>query len=209
MPEIEEIDETADDVPDLEEIEDFPDLQVGDAPDASAAVSAATMPAPIQNRNEKKARRAMLKLGMKQVPGILRVTVKKSKNVLFAINKPDVYKSNVGADTYVIFGEAKSEDSGATARQQAAINQLNNKAAAQQDAASASAATPAMPDMEEAAAASDDAAGAEEEVVDETGLESKDIELVMSQAGCNRAKAVKALKDNDGDLVNSIMSLTK
>ena len=152
----------------------------------------------------------MLKLGMKQVPGILRVTVKKSKNVLFAINKPDVYKSNVGGDTYVIFGEAKSEDSGATARQQAAINQLNNKAAAQQDAASASASTPAMPEMEEAAPASDDAAAAaEEEVVDETGLDSKDIELVMSQAGCNRAKAVKALKDNEGDLVNSIMSLTK
>jgi len=39
-------------------------------------------------------------------------------------------------------------------------------------------------------------------------LEDKDIELVMTQAGCSRAKAVKALKENDGDLVNSIMSLT-
>ena len=48
-----------------------------------------------------------------------------------------------------------------------------------------------------------------EEEVDETGVEAKDIELVMSQAGCTRAKAVKALKENDGDLVNSIMSLTK
>ena len=48
-----------------------------------------------------------------------------------------------------------------------------------------------------------------EEEVDESGVEAKDIELVMSQAGCSRAKAVKALKENDGDLVNSIMSLTK
>ena len=48
----------------------------------------------------------------------------------------------------------------------------------------------------------------EEGFIDETGLESKDIELVMSQAGCTRAKAVKALQENDGDLVNSIMSLT-
>jgi NACalpha-BTF3-like transcription factor len=31
----------------------------------------------------------------------------------------------------------------------------------------------------------------------------------MSQAGCSRAAAVAALKENDGDLVNSIMSLTK
>ena len=35
----------------------------------------------------------------------------------------------------------------------------------------------------------------------------KDIALVMSQAGCSRAAAIKALRDNDGDLVNSIMSL--
>jgi nascent polypeptide-associated complex subunit alpha len=48
----------------------------------------------------------------------------------------------------------------------------------------------------------------EEEELDETGVEAKDIELVMSQAGCSRAKAVKALKENDNDLVNSIMSLT-
>merc|ERR1711862_897258 len=48
----------------------------------------------------------------------------------------------------------------------------------------------------------------EDEVLDETGVEPKDVELVMSQAACSRAKAVKALKENDGDLVNSIMSLT-
>lgn len=47
-----------------------------------------------------------------------------------------------------------------------------------------------------------------DEVVDESGVEAKDIELVMSQASCSRSKAVNALKDNDGDLVNAIMSLT-
>jgi nascent polypeptide-associated complex subunit alpha len=47
-----------------------------------------------------------------------------------------------------------------------------------------------------------------EEEVDETGVEPKDIDLVMSQAGCSRVKAVKALKENGGDLVNAIMSLT-
>lgn len=47
-----------------------------------------------------------------------------------------------------------------------------------------------------------------EESVDDEGVEPKDIELVMSQAGCSKAKAVKALKENDNDLVNAIMSLT-
>jgi hypothetical protein len=34
-----------------------------------------------QSRSEKKSRKAMQKLGMKPVPGIIRCTVKKSKNV--------------------------------------------------------------------------------------------------------------------------------
>ena len=135
----------------------------------------------------------MQKLGMRPVPGVLRVTVKKSKNVLFVINKPDVFKSPT-ADTYVVFGEAKSEDL-SSASQAAAAKQFRQP---QEMAAAAAASTPAMPSVDEA-----------EEEVDETGIEPKDIELVMSQAGCSRAKAVKALKENDGDLVNSIMSLTK
>jgi nascent polypeptide-associated complex subunit alpha len=147
-----------------------------------------------QNRNEKKSRKAMQKLGMRPVPGVLRVTVKKSKNVLFVINKPDVFKSPT-ADTYVVFGEAKSEDL-SSASQAAAAKQFRQP---QPELAAAAAAAPAVP------------ASAEEpeEEVDESGVEAKDIELVMSQAGCSRAKAVKALKENDGDLVNSIMSLTK
>lgn len=41
--------------------------------------------------------------------------------------------------------------------------------------------------------------------VDESGVEAKDIELVMSQANVSRAKAVKALKSNQNDIVNAIM----
>ena len=46
------------------------------------------------------------------------------------------------------------------------------------------------------------------EEVDDTGLEAKDIELVMAQASVSRKKAVKALKENDNDIVNSIMALS-
>merc|ERR1711945_82895 len=62
-----------------------------------------------QSRSEKKARKAMSKLGLKQVVGVSRVTIRKSKNILFVINKPDVYK-NPASDTYIVFGEAKIED---------------------------------------------------------------------------------------------------
>lgn len=46
------------------------------------------------------------------------------------------------------------------------------------------------------------------EEVDASGLEDKDIELVMTQASVSRNKAVKALKENDNDIVNSIMALS-
>eukprot|EP01035_Chromulina_nebulosa_P052437 gene52437-71511_t len=70
-------------------------------------------------RGEKKARKAILKLGLKQVPDVVRVTMKKSKNIMFVVSKPDVFKSPT-ADTYIIFGEAKIED---LAAKQAALNQ--------------------------------------------------------------------------------------
>ncbi|URE07995.1 nascent polypeptide-associated complex [Musa troglodytarum] len=86
----------------------------------------------------------MLKLGMKPIPGVSRVTVKKSKNTQAAeqFKAPDL--------SHVI---SKPE-------------------------------TSAM------------------------GVEPKDIELVMTQAGVSRSKAVKALKAADGDIVTAIMELT-
>lgn len=41
--------------------------------------------------------------------------------------------------------------------------------------------------------------------VDDAGLELRDIELVMAQANVSRAKAVRALRDNQSDIVNAIM----
>lgn len=39
--------------------------------------------------------------------------------------------------------------------------------------------------------------------VDETGVDPKDIDLVMQQVNCSRAKAVRALRDSGGDLINA------
>lgn len=38
--------------------------------------------------------------------------------------------------------------------------------------------------------------------MDETGLDENDINLVVQQAGVTRGKAVKALRRNEGDIVN-------
>lgn len=49
---------------------------------------------------------AMSKLGLKPVHGVTRITIRKSKSILFVINRPDVFKSPA-SDIYIVFGEAK------------------------------------------------------------------------------------------------------
>jgi nascent polypeptide-associated complex subunit alpha len=83
----------------------------------------------IQSRSERKARKALLSLGLKRVNNITRVTLRRPKNVrfgpsgclvgpklmgfgfavfqvLFVLASPDVYKSS-NSDCYIVFGEAK------------------------------------------------------------------------------------------------------
>ncbi|KAG6475972.1 hypothetical protein ZIOFF_065206 [Zingiber officinale] len=145
-----------------------------------------------QSRSEKKSRKAMLKLGMKPITGISRVSIKRAKNILFVISKPDVFKSP-NSETYVIFGEAKIED---------LSSQLQSQAAQQFRMPDASR---VLPKLDESASA---VADEDEEDIDDTGVEPRDIELVMTQAGVSKGKAVKALKVHDGDIVAAIMELT-
>ncbi|KAF8052647.1 hypothetical protein N665_1523s0003 [Sinapis alba] len=151
-----------------------------------------------QSRSEKKSRKAMLKLGMKPITGVSRVTIKKSKNILFVISKPDVFKSPA-SDTYVIFGEAKIDD---------LSSQLQTQAAEQFKAPDRSSNVVSGGEKSSSAAASGAADQDEDEEVDEEGVEPKDIELVMTQAGVSKPRAVKALKAADGDIVSAIMELT-
>ncbi|XP_031497423.1 nascent polypeptide-associated complex subunit alpha-like protein 1 isoform X2 [Nymphaea colorata] len=144
-----------------------------------------------QSRSEKKSRKAMLKLGMKPVTGVSRVTIKRTKNILFVISKPDTFRSPT-SDTYIIFGEAKIED---------LSSQLQTQAAQQFRVPDISSVI-TKPEMSPGAEAD------EEEDVDETGVEPRDIDLVMTQAGVSRGKAVNALKTANGDIVTAIMELT-
>lgn len=158
-----------------------------------------------QSRGEKKARKIMSKLGLKLVTGVHRVAIRKSKNILFVINKPDVYKSPA-SDTYIIFGEAKIEDLGQKAQLAAAEKFKNPEGGA---VAGVSGEGPSgSGGTTDAAVAPPSTSQEEEGEVDETGVEAKDIELVISQTGVTRSKAVRALKNNANDIVNAILELT-
>ena len=62
------------------------------------------------NRGEKKCRKTLLKLGMKQLTGITRVSLKKRDGLIFVINDPEVLKSASTESSFAIFGELKLED---------------------------------------------------------------------------------------------------
>merc|ERR1712169_99831 len=83
-----------------------------DSEPEAAGEGEATIPAgsavAVHSRNEKKARKAIGKLGLKHVPGITRVTLRRPKGVLFVISNPDVHRSPTSS--WIIFGEAKIED---------------------------------------------------------------------------------------------------
>lgn len=179
-----------DDKDDEDDDEDDDDEDDDDKEDALAGADGSK-----QSRSEKKSRKAMLKLGLKPVTGVSRVTIKRTKNILFFISKPDVFKSP-NSETYIIFGEAKIEDLSSQLQTQAAqqfrMPDMGSVMAKQDQGASASGAIP-----EE-----------EEEEIDETGVEPHDIDLVMTQAGVSKSKAVKALKTHNGDIVGAIMELT-
>jgi len=221
-----------DEIPPLDEVEEVPALE--SVTGGAGAVEEEKKGK--QSRSEKKSRKAMQKLGMKAVPGIERVTVKKSKNILFVISKPDVFKSP-GSDTYIIFGEAKIEDISTSALSKKAAQVLGNEGAPSSaqipsSISSSSTAATALP-SESSSSSSTSTEGAaaavaavaekkpegaapsaekeeekDDEVVDETGLEAKDIDLVLSQTNQSRAKVVKAIRKHQGDIVNAIMELT-
>ncbi|KAG5676984.1 hypothetical protein PVAND_006775 [Polypedilum vanderplanki] len=186
-----------DDVSDTESEESIPELedatneaQLGTG--GSTGLQSDMVSKAKQSRGEKKARKIMSKLGLKPVTGVTRVTIRKSKNILFVINNPDVYK-NPHSDTYIIFGEAKIED----------LSQQTQVAAAEKFKAPETVPTDTTSANVVAPIAEED-----EEEVDDTGVDEKDIDLVVSQANVPRAKAIRALKNNNNDIVNAIMELT-
>jgi nascent polypeptide-associated complex subunit alpha len=150
------------------------------------------------SRNEKKARKAITKLGVKAVPGITRVTIRSSNNMVFVVQDADVYKSPT-SDCYVVFGEAKVEHP--TSRAQAT-------AAEQFRAPETTTSTQEVPKLEEVVDDEEEDDDDEDDENKDVDVQPKDIELVMMQAKCSRKKAIKALRQTNSDVVQACMLLT-
>merc|ERR1712087_201892 len=142
------------------------------------------------SRGEKKFKKSLVKMGLKQVTGINRVTLKTSKNFVLYIEDPDILSS--GDNAYVIFGECKMFDYGQ--------NFAADKASSFQK-------------PEEAKPTDSNAEAKPEVKVEEEGEEGDEeqgdipeesINTLMEYANCSRAKAIKGLKKTNGDVVEAI-----
>ncbi|CAF1655197.1 unnamed protein product, partial [Adineta ricciae] len=139
----------------------------------------------------------------------------KSKNILFVIQKPDVYKSPA-SDTYIVFGEAKIEDLSQRA-QIAAANQFKNlgqnptanNTTDQTSQSNEKGSSDKNANQSSAKAETIQEESDEDEQVDSQGIEENDIQLVMSQSKASRSKAIKALRKCNNDIVNAIMELAE
>merc|ERR1712070_250506 len=129
------------------------------------------------NRNEKKCRKALMKVGMKQMGGITRITLKKRDGLIFVIDDPEVLNLD---NSYAIFGELKLED----------LNRQMQMEQAKKFAQQAPA-TKAV-DAAGAKAAEDDG-----EPLPEDGLTPNHITMVMDHANCSRNAAIRVLRETN------------
>merc|ERR1712127_1141393 len=141
------------------------------------------------NRGEKKCRKALIKIGMKQYNGVTRVTLRRRDGLIFVVNDPEVLRSDGDGKSFAVFGELKMEDPN-TRMQQAEAKKFEDKSAVQAQASAA----PKKADSDEK--------------VDESGITSQHIDLVMDHTSCTRAEAVRALREKNDDMIQAVMSLT-
>lgn len=154
-------------------------------------------------RKERAARKEISKAAtLKAVPQIKRVTFKRHNGPVFAISNAEVYFDTTSG-AYVIYGQPMVEANGLGAQAAAAQRMAAEQAAAGMTESLAGNSKVTVEDDEDEAEEEEN-----DEAVDASGLDEKDISIVMDQAHVSRAKAIKALRDNNNDIVNTIMELT-
>lgn len=146
---------------------------------------------PKVSRNEKKARKAILAHDVEEIPNIMRATFKRDEKTYLFVDRPTVYKSK-NNNIYIVFGTIRVDNGESNAFLQQASEKFQ-----------------APEETEEQPAEEKPAEEAAEEVVDETGVNPDDISFVIEQTKCSRAEAVKALRENNNDMINAVMSLSK
>ena len=169
------------------------------------------------NRAEKKVKKSLVKMGLKTVTGITRVSVKRRDGLIFVIHDPEVFKSstNESKDSYVIIGELKMDEpkinDDALKKAAAGAHHGHDHHGHDHSHGDGHHHHHEEGKISEVASAPKEGATIVEdsEPLSEEGLTPMHIEMVMQNAGCTRNQAIKALRETNNDMVSAIMHLTK
>merc|ERR1712242_234517 len=169
---------------------------------------------PKLNRGEKKCRKALMKLGMKQFAGITRVTLRKRDGYIFVINEPEVLKSAEGGNSFVCFGEIKVDDPQQRLQAHEAQKFAEHQAAHAAGTAHQDEHEHGHEHKVEEKPAKKGKKGKkkeedEGEAASEEGITPGHINMVMEHTGCTRNAAIEALRESGDDMINAVMKLTK
>jgi nascent polypeptide-associated complex subunit alpha len=146
-----------------------------------------------KGKSEKKVRKALSKLGMTKLEGVNRVTLRQKDNYILIVKDPEVFSSPQADNTFIIFGELTFDDPD----KKLAKDEID-KIKAEGEKLKPEATAEKTKDVE---------------IVDETepaseeGLDPANIDTVMAESKVSRNKAIRALRDNDGDVVHAILNL--
>jgi len=173
---------TLEDVPPT--LEDVPTSAKGESAAAAAARHR-------QNKAEKKNKKAILKAGLKEYPGVKQVTIRSAQRLTLTIEEPEVFVSESnGSAVFVVFGRFNMEDP-TQQRGQQAVQDLLKKDVEQDISNLATEAT------EET-----------EETIPE-GVTEKDVQMVVEQTGVSRNAAIRKIKEKGGDIIEAITALSE
>ena len=135
----------------------------------------------------------MVKLGLKPLTGVNRVTVKKGKDFMVSIDDPEILKSE---NTYVVFGKVNMDDMmGGAGRQ--GLNDFQPPTSVEEKKEVHATSGETAPQAETSA-----------EDLNEEGLNPENIKMVMEYTKCTKAAAIRALRETNDDSVNAIMKIT-
>ena len=145
--------------------------------------------------------KSLLKLGMKRVDGVTRVTLKKRDGMVFIVDDPQVLRSADNENSFAVVGELKFDDPRAREQQATAAKYAEAQKIVAEQMAKAKAA--------ESAKGGDAAAKDDGPALSEEGITSQHINMVMEHTSCTRNEAIKALHESNDDMIQAVMNLTK
>ena len=172
------------------------------APAEEAPVEEGPKETRVMSKGEKKARKALEKVGLVEVKNVTEFSLKR-QGIKFVIHDPAVYKM-ASSEHYVVYGEPKSEFMDAKTRE--LLEQLQ---AAAQKKEEEHHHEEGEEKKEEAAVEKTEEEKKEEAKAEEAAADNDytpnedDINVLMGQANTTREKAIAALKKTKGDLVTA------